>query len=195
MNYDELKKLAATECRGPIATLKQAEQDLALVTKKIASEREAVENAELRCSKVKRSMDDALLGDRHGYERFKTSLKRRMDDLAVARELLQQLESMLPMKKANVEHARKTLGIIFDAFCARQRPEVEARMVEHFDRVLAERDDFLDAAGHLFHGHGLTMSVGRSSNLSPTLKHDRIDRVAGGCKITGRPLHDPTWKK
>lgn len=124
MNYYELLK---DEVSGWASPLVKCRDELIKVIenakKSLSAERIIVQNLKARIEKLKTLSRDSLTDSDLDFAKFKTSLKKLNDELAVSESACEMLKSeILPAKQKELQDVRRRLNDKFDACFRENKP-------------------------------------------------------------------------
>lgn len=151
------------------------QRQLTMLQRRLADEKESIPREQEHIDKLKASAGERVAEGDGEYLKLKTALKRREAALTASQEAVRLLErELIPNKAQELAGVRQKLTTELLELLLVKRKDVENAMAEHFDRLVAERDGFIEAAKSLFETFGL--SVNRST-IIPAIRNKRLGRA------------------
>jgi len=143
--------------------------------KRISDETALAQRVQQQISKLKSLAGESLAGGQGEFEKFRLSMRKRMDELAASKEIIETLEGeVLPRLREECTLTERKISDAVTALALELRPKCEARMAELLGEIVAEHDGFLDAFDQLCIDHGTSFSRLKSSHV-PIPSHPRWD--------------------
>ena len=179
-SYRKLKAEAEADpnVKHLLKTYREKTKQIDQARKRLTDEQESAERLQARIGKLKSLAGESLAGGQGEYEKFKTSLRKRSQELETALSAADTLKKqVIPKLSDELLHTKQVLTHTLLGFFRDRKASVEAAMSKGFEQsVLGPRDEYLAAATQIFKDVGLTMTLGaRGPDAIPRLKHDRLD--------------------
>ncbi len=157
---DEVEKEVGTFARS-VETLSK---EISAAEKRLADERSKSERIKEQIKKLKDLSGESLTGDVNAFEKFKTSLKNRSNELDASVEVIRLLsEEIIPHKARELSDCERNLKIKLNAYLLQSRRIADERINALLRDCINERQDFLDAFSKIYSDYGLVFVVSDES--------------------------------